>query len=166
MIRPGKSIDAFAITDIVLERHPDTRYFGHVGIDEQAARRLFAQAAQRHGGTNDGASWLMVNEVDGAVDAFILGMLTPIYVIGDKLGATDIFLLGRKSASPRTLMRLMDGYIGWAEKNPKVYEIGLSWANTIQGGEKFARHFEARGFTLTSQTYSRVNMPPQSREAA
>lgn len=161
MIRPGKSVDAFALTDIIVERHPDTRYAGEVGIVEQDARRLFAQAAQRHGQTNEGGMFLMVNEVDGNVDAFILGTLTRIYIIGDKLGATDLFLLGRKSASPRVLLRLFDAYVEWAEANPKVYEIGASWADTIPGNDGIRAAFKRRGFSLCSETYRRERSAPE-----
>ena len=166
MIRPGTSTDAFALVGILKERMPDTRYAGHCSIDELAARRMFAQAAQRHGGTTDGSFFLMVNERDDEIDAFVLGSLGRIYFVFDKLGASDLFLLGRRSASPRVLMRLFDAYVEWAENNPRVYEIGASWADTIPGNDGIIAAFGRRGFQLCSQTFRREAVHTQVQETA
>lgn len=162
MIRPAKSVDAFAIVDVIVERHPETPY-ADVPIDEREARRLMAQSAQRHGGTNEGATFLMVNErADGVVDAFMLGILSRVYHIGTMLAASDVYLLGRRDADPRALVRLFDAYIAWAESNPRVFEIGASWADAISGNEIVTKLYERRGFELCSQTYRRrtsINAP-------
>lgn len=157
MIRPGKSSDAFALAEILTERQRDSRFAGKVQVDGLLARRLFAQAAQRHGGTTDGATFLMVSERKGEVEAFMLGSLSRVYIIGDALCASDTFLLGRQGCSPVILMRLLDAYIAWAEANPRVCEIGLSWADSIPGSATIQRAYTRRGFTECARTYRRDN---------
>lgn len=156
MIRPGKAADAFGIVDVLQERHAETRYAVDVPIDPQAARKLFAQAAQRHGGQHEGSTFLMVSEANGEIEAFMLGQLSRVYMIGEKLCASDCFLIGRKRARPRILLQLLDRYIAWAEGNPKVYEIGLSWADSIPGNEGIIDVYERRGFELCARTFRRT----------
>lgn len=155
-IRPARSTDAFALLDIVKERYPETRYAGKVGIDEALARKIFAHAAQRNGGTNDGAMFLDV-AVDGddRPTAFMLGTLSRIYLFGDRLAASDLMLLGLADCSPRALNRLLDRYLVWAFGNPRVFEVALSWADSIPGNEAIIAAYKRRGFTLYSQSFRR-----------
>lgn len=164
MIRPGTSSDAFALVDILKERHPETRY-ADIPINEKIARTMFAQAAQRHGGRNDGATFLMVSDRDG-VEAFMFGALSRIYMVGELLGAADVFLLGKRGIPARTLTRLIDEYIAWAESSPKVVEIGLSWADSIPGNESIIKAYERRGFTLYGKSYRRTVAPLEMEAAA
>lgn len=166
MIRPAKSSDAFALTDLLLARHQDTRYAGAVGIDAAIARKTFAYAAQRHGGTHDGAMFLAVDEDAKRIRAFVMGSLSRVYLVGDKLASSDQFLLGRKGCPERVLVRLFDAYVEWAASNPNVYEIGASWADTIPGSKGFAKLYARRGFTLIGETYSRVEHREERRLAA
>jgi len=158
-IRPARSIDAPILADILQERFDETRYVGVCNIEPVLARRLFAQGAQRHGGTNDGATFLMVAEHDGEVVAFLLGALARIYLVGDRLGASDQFLLSRNKVpagvAARATMRLLDAYIDWADNNPKVCEIALSWADTLPDTEGITRLFEKRGFILYHKSFRR-----------
>lgn len=154
--RLARSMDTFAALDIVKERYPDTRYFGKVGIDEALARKVFAHAAQRNGGTTDGAMLLSVAvEDDDVPQAFFLGSLSRIYMFGDMLGASDTMLLGRKDCDPRALNLLLDDYLGWAFGNPRVFEAGLSWSDTVPGNEAIIAAYERRGFTLYSKSFRR-----------
>ena len=155
MIRPALTTDVFAIADILCERAKDSRYHGITAPDPKLARQMFAQAVQRHGGTTEGATFLMVNETDGEIDAFMFGTLNRIYVVGDKLGASDVFLLGKTDCDPRAMGGLIDAYVRWAEASPKVVEIGLSWADTLPDTETITKDYERRGFTLRAKTYSR-----------
>jgi hypothetical protein len=155
-IRPARSFDALAIVDIMCARLPDSRYAHVAEIDVQLARRIFAQAAQRHGGTNDGAMFLMVavDETD-AVEAFILGSIGRLYGICKELVASDDLLLGREDCNPRALVPLFRSYIAWAEANPRVIEIGASWSDTIPGNEGITALFERSGFALCGKVYRR-----------
>lgn len=155
-LRPARSIDAPALAALLEARLPDTRYAGVARVVPKIARQMFAQAAQRHGGTTDGATFLMIAESDaGEIEAFILGSLGRIYGVLDTLAATDHFLVGRKGCNPRAMNRLLDAYIGWADANPRVYEIGLSWADTVPDSEGIIAAYERRGFTLYSKAFRR-----------
>jgi hypothetical protein len=166
VIRPAKAADAFALADLLAARHKDTRYWGEVGIDMAIARKTFAFAAQRHAGTNDGATFLLLDEDAKGIRGFILAGLSRVYLVGDKLASCDQFLLGRKGCPERVLVRLFDQYVAWAAANPKVYEIGASWANTIPGSEGFAKVFARRGFNRIGETWGRIQATEQRRLAA
>jgi hypothetical protein len=166
MIRPGKSIDAAALADIVIDGCARSRYAGHVDVEPKLARQLFAQAAMKHGFQHDGGMFLMVNESDGEIDAFMLGTLGRIYIVGDMLAASDVFLLGREGCDPYALRRLFSAYIEWAQENPKVFEIGASWADTIPGAQRSASLFRSKGFTLCGETWRRPVQASIQEEAA
>ena len=53
MIRPAKSVDAFTLAELLKEIHGVTIYKG-LELDAAYARKLFAQFAQRHGGSHRG----------------------------------------------------------------------------------------------------------------
>lgn len=166
MIRPAKSVDAWELADIVVDGCARSRYTGVANVDQKLARQMFAQAVQRHGGTTEGSTLLLVNERDGQIDAFIFGTLGRIYTVCDRLASSDVFLLGREGCDPRALRRLFDAYVEWAEANPRVYEIGASWADTIPGGEAITKFYERRGFTLCAKTYRREAVHCVREEAA
>lgn len=157
MIRPAKSSDAFAIVEIIEERYPETRYAGKVSIDAKAARQIMAQAVQRHGGTTEGATFLMVSEREEVIEAFVLGGLQRVYMIGDKLAASDYFLMGRKDCDPRAMNGLIDAYLEWALGNPRVYEVGLSWSDAVPGTSAMNAVIERRGFAMCGTTYRMAN---------
>ncbi len=164
--RPARSVDAFALVEILQERHPETRYADTVAIDEVVARKVFAHAAQRHGGQHEGATFLQVAESDERIEAFMLGELTRIYMVGDKLCATDLLLIGRKDCDPRALTPLVDAFLAWAEASPKVHEITLSWSDAVPGSEGVCALYERKGFTLCQRGYRRDARPTQERIAA
>lgn len=166
MIRPALTTDVFAIADILCERAKDSRYHGITAPDPKLARQMFAQAVQRHGGTTEGATFLMVNETDGEIDAFMFGTLNRIYVVGDKLGASDVFLLGKTDCDPRAMGRLVRAYLDWAESSPKCVEIGLSWADSLPGSEDITSFYERLGFTLRTKGYSRAVVRDEMEIAA
>lgn len=158
MIRPAKSTDAFAIVDVIEERYPETRYAGSVAIEAKVARSIMAQAVQRHGGTTEGSTFLMVSENgEGVIEAFVLGSLARVYMIGDKLAAADNFILGRRSCDPRVMKQLIDAYVAWASENPRVYEISLSWSDAFDGTGTMNKVYERRGFELCGTTYRMLN---------
>lgn len=156
MIRPGKSADAFALADLLRQTYERSRYAGRIGLDDAVARKMFAQAAQRHGNVNEGGMFLMVSEVDDAIDACMLGALSRIYGVCDMLCASDLFLIGRKNCDPRAMGRLIDAYIAWAESCPKIHEIGLSWSDSVPGNERIRKVYERRGFRPCATTYRRA----------
>ena len=168
ILRRAQSIEAPELVKIIVERHADSRYASLCGVDEVVARKIMAHAIHRHGGTNEGASFVevAVDEATGQVDAFILGSLSRVYGFGDKLASSDDLLIGRKHVSPFVLDRLFARYMNWAMSNPKVVEIGGTWNLSIEGAERFGAVFERRGFTKIGEIWSVVPSEESSKGVA
>lgn len=155
-VRQARAIEAPILIAILQQRHEESRYAGKVAIVPDIARKLFAYAAQRHGGTNDGSTFLAVAEGPSrGIEGFVMGALSRVYMVGDMLAASDNFLIGWKDCDPRALDALLDAYIAWGDANPKVFEIGLSHADTIPGTERIIAKFERRGFVRFHQSFRR-----------
>lgn len=155
MIRPAKTTDVWALADIIEAGCARSRYAGHGTVDKKLARTMLAQAVQRHGGQTEGSTFLMVNECDDRIDAFIFASLGRIYNVLDILASCDHYLLGLVDCDARALGRLFRAYVEWADGNPRVFEIGASWADTIPETEVITRLFERNGFTLCGKQYRR-----------
>lgn len=163
--RAGRATDAPALVAIIKERLPEMRYAGLSEVHDDVARKLFAQAAFRHGGTNDGGCWLEVAESERGIEAFILGTLSRVYHIGTRLCAQDMFIIGRSDCPPRALDRLIEGYVGWASENPRVIDINISWSDALPDGHRFGAVFRRKGFVLCGENYRR-EAPVVVEEAA
>lgn len=155
-VRAALSIDAPALVEILVERHPDTRFAGIAGVDQPYARRLLAGAIHRHGHTNEGGCWVEVAEKAGRIEAFIFGALSRAYLVGDRLVAQDCLLVGRLGADPRALPLLLDGYVGWATGNPRVIETQLSHTDILPNSRRFAPVYTRRGFIPCGNIYRRA----------
>lgn len=108
-------------------------------------------AAQNQNGP--GATFLVVSVKMGKVVGFMAGTLCRIYNILDGLAATDLFLIN-DDKNPGDTRAMIDAYLDWAEANPKVLEIGLSWSDTMPRGEEVANLYKRRGFIKTGETYT------------
>lgn len=165
-LRPARAIDAPRLADLLQARFPETRYAEASGLDMALARRTFAHAAQRHGHTNDGGTFLMLAEADdGEIDAFIMGVLGRTYLVGTTLTAQDYFLLGRKDCSPRALPALQDAFLAWAMGNPRVVEIMTTWTDILPGAERIERAWARKGFERCGGIMRRFT-PAQPEELA
>lgn len=156
MIRAGKSIDAFALADLLADVHSRTVYNG-LTLDARHARKLFAQLAQRHGGSHDGATCLFVLDRKGVISGFVAGMLDRVYHVGDDLWSTDVFICTAKGEPVSTMKRLIDAYVDWAEGNPAVTEVRLSTSYAAPTGRRMEAYFERMGFEECGKVYRRAN---------
>lgn len=155
-LRPARHVDAFRIVELLVAKQAQSIYAGRVAVDEPAARKLIASLIQRHGASIDGASCVFVVEDDTeTVCAFIIGALSRVYLIGDKLVAQDMFLVADKGAPVAAHSKLIDAYVEWAESCPKVVEIYLSWTNAVGAGEAMGAVYERKGFTCCGAIYRR-----------
>lgn len=146
-MRRARTTDVFAMVDLLVEQQARSRYAGEVEVDEPYTRKLLAQAIQRNGGTTDGSSLVNVIEDDnGKIEAFMVGVLNSVYFIGNRLCAQDMFLVARPNASPLAAVRLIRAYIDWAEGNPKVYEIALSHTDALPEGNRMGPIYGRFGF--------------------
>lgn len=168
-LRAARAVEAPALVDILLERHPETVYAREgVQIDEVLARKIIAHHIHRSGGTNEGGTFVCVavNDDDEPV-AFVMGALARVYMVGDKLQAVDCFLIGRKDVSPSVLDQLLDTYVEWAMDNPKVYDVQASWTDIIPNTDRFDATYRRKGFTRCGAVYRRLpHAENQKGEAA
>jgi hypothetical protein len=121
-------------------------------LDAREAKALFARCLQRHGGTNAGATLVMVSETNGVMEGFIIGALDRIYHIGTKLMATDIYFIMLPRADPRDSLKLFKAFEAWAWNNPKVIEIKLG--TTFEYGKRPVDKIYVRnGYAVTGNLY-------------
>lgn len=167
-MRRARTTDVFAIVDLLVEQQARSRYAGAVSVDEPYTRKLLAQAIQRNGGRTDGATLVNVIENDdGAIEAFMLGVLNRVYLIGDKLCAQDTHLVAREGAPLLASRRLMSAYVQWASANPNVHEIYLSHTDALPEGQRMGEIYSKMGFQLCGGIYRRqVNLWKPARSAA
>ncbi len=165
MIRAAKSVDTHALVGLLSDVHAETCY-ASLKMDEHFARRLFAQMAQRHGGSHEGSTCLFISEEDGKPNGFIAGMLDRVYHVGEMLWASDVYLHVSKGAPPRVLMGLLKAYTQWADNNPNVYEVRLSSSDATTQGQRMDGVYEWLGFEECGRTYRRVCKRPVSVDKA
>lgn len=165
-MRAARTFDTLRIVDLLEEMQAASRFAGVVGIDRDHARKLIAQLIQRHGGSTDGAALCNVVESDGVIEAFMIGMLGRVYHIGDMLVADDVFLVATERAPKTALNRLIGAYLDWADANPRVQEIRLSWSDALASGPRMAGLYERKGFTRCGAVYRRDRALNNERVAA
>lgn len=166
-LRAANSSEAFPLVDILLDRHVDTIYAGHVEIDEPLARKIIAHAIHRHGGTNEGATFVMVAvDDDDAPQAFVMGSLVRVYGIGKMLEAVDNYLVGRRDVPAPVLDRLFGEYVSWAIANPKVHEVQASYTDVIPGSDRFDMAYRRKGFVPCGAIFRRLPHAEAEEKAA
>lgn len=167
-IRPALMVETPTLVEILTERYPETIYAAAgVAIDEPLARKIIAHHIQRSDGTNEGATFVRVAAgEDGEPVAFVMGHLSRVYMIGDKLQAVDCFLIGRTGVSPSVLDRLFDAYVNWATDNPKVYDVQASWTDILPDTNRFDAVYRRKGFAQCGAVYRRLPQAEQQGEAA
>lgn len=164
MMRAARFADTPRIVDLLVEQQMLSRYDGHVAIDVDYAKKFVAQLIQRHEGTTQGGTCTyVIEDADGVVEAFIIGILDRVYHIGDALQAHDVFFVCSERAPARAMFDLFDAYVDWATANPKVFEITPSRSDALPGSERLDKFFERRGFADGGRMFRRSN-PAFGRE--
>lgn len=156
MIRPAKFVDIMVLVDLMEEMHAVSRFAGKVGVDRKAAQSLMQQAIQRNGGTNDGGAFVAVAEQDGKIEGFIVGALGRLYLIGDRLEASDLFLYVTPRAGKLDARRLFRAYLDWGWTNPRVYRVLASHTDAVLGDdERVGMMYQGEGFHRIGAIYER-----------
>ena len=166
MIRPAKFTDIPRIVELLCEMQAASKYAGHVEVDEKKAHRLIAQCIHRHGHQHDGGSLAMVAVSDNRVEGLMVGILSPVYEIGTKLAATDVFLFCTDKADPKDFLRLFDAYMAWAGNNPKVFEIKASWTDAQKAASRIEALYEKKGFRRCGAIFEKRASAAEERKAA
>lgn len=156
-MRPARTIEAFALVELLREQHARSRYAALGDIDPTYARRLLAQAIQRHGHTTDGGTQVNVIEAeDGSIAAFMVGVLNRVYHVGNALCAQDMFLVAGDRAPALASRTLLNAYVEWASSNPRVLEINLSHTDALPEGDRMGAVYERLGFERCGGIYRRA----------
>jgi hypothetical protein len=170
MLRLAKPADTGRIVDILAEVHARSRYAA-LPFDRKFTSGLVAQAIQRNMGDHDGGCLVVVEVIDQRVEAFLIGTLSRVYMILDALSAKDLFLVATEKASATAARALLGGYVEWAGRNPKVYEIELTHTDVTPESERIGEIYERMGFEPFGRAFRRANpaftarLPnPQKRE--
>ena len=168
MIRAARFIDVPALVALLQAQHPRTIYAPYGDVDVDYARKLLAQMVQRHGGVHNGGTCVFVAENrEGVIDAFVAGGLSPVYQVGTRLMAQDVFWIAREGADMQSAFGVLKAYVEWAESCPKVIEIFLSHLDVTPESAMLGRLYRRMGFDPCGAAYRRfVNLPTQQSEAA
>lgn len=138
--------DVHAMVALLEDGYCRSRYRDLCGFDVRLARSQVFQAVQRHGLMGAGGQCVFVGESAGVVVGMIVGVLQPLYMLGDKLEAADVFFVVRAGAHPDVSRGLLDSYVAWAVGNPDVVEVTLSVTDVIGSPERVARLYDRMGF--------------------
>lgn len=145
-LRRATLSDVPGMSDVLDDIHARSVYAGKATINPALARSVLAQSIQRHGGKGEGGTWCMVSESDGTVTGFIIGMLHPIYQVGEMCTATDLFWITTEKASARDRVGLMLSMVDWAKAHKKVFDIICASPATVSDPEKLGKIMAALGF--------------------
>lgn len=123
MIRAANFADIPAIVSIMEDRYRSSLYATLGEMDIKEAKRLLVGCVQRHGGSGEGSTLVMVAERGGEVAGFIVGQLSRVYHVGVPLSATDLWFTCRPGADWRDVVGLAESFAAWATGSPRVVEI-------------------------------------------
>jgi hypothetical protein len=153
MIRPPKSFaDALSIVEVLKWAHENSVY-SKLTFDELEANRLICQAIQRHGFKSRAASFVHVSEVEGKVEGFIIGALTPVYHCHKEVGASDLYWITTPKCPVRDRVGLMLAMVDWAKAHPHVVEITSATSGAMKGAEGAAKILGKLGFEPFGSIY-------------
>ncbi len=153
MIRRATSLDIPAIAGVLGWAYERSIYAGKVAIDRFEANRVLTNAIQRHGGKGVTGTWVTVAVKDHVVCGFIIGVLSPVYHIGDRCTASDLYWLSTDYASPMDSARLMLGFREWALAHPKVFDIVCGATGAMGDWEKAGGMLERMGLERHGAIY-------------
>lgn len=153
MLRTTKGFaDAPGILDVLRWGHEHSVYAKRT-FHEAEANRIICQAIQRNGFTSPAGTFVMVSEVEGEIQGFIIGVLQPVYHVHTELGATDLFWIARPKCPARDRVGLMLGLVDWAKAHPKCVEITAAASDAMGGAEKATKILEKLGFERSGSIF-------------
>ncbi len=155
MIRAAKFADVPRIVELMIEMQSVSKYRDVSDVDEREAHHLAASCIQRNGHTTSGGAWVQVVERDGVVEGFMIGLLDRVYHIGKKLTAIDLFLYCSPRAPKTAMPTLVNGYLAWAENNPRVATIKASWTDAVPGAERMSGLYARKGLTKIGEIFEK-----------
>ena len=159
MLRPATLSDLPRLYEFIVAMHAGSKYAARgIEVDERVAKSILRDGVMRHGTQHDGSTLLNVIERDGIIEGFMLGILQRVYCIGNRLEAVDFWLYCTPHCPKVGMTKLLDAYIEWADGNPKVAEITLSWTDAMNvDGVKVGRVYFRKGFRASGEIWKRAS---------
>ena len=158
MIRRAHTSDIPRLVELVTEMHGESEFAARgVPLSLPLVRSFVFRGIRNHGGKHEGSTLFNVIEFRGQVEAFMLGLLQPVYCVCDGLESQDFWLYASRRAPKLSAARLVDAYLEWAVGNPRVVDIGLSWTDVVGvDGRKIAKLYERKGFRKRGEIFVRT----------
>lgn len=128
------------------DAHKRSVYAESAEFDREDAKQLIARSIQRHGHKNMGGTFVLVSEVDGKVEGFIIGFLDQVYPCLKQMVATDLLFILTENADARDAREMLLAIQTWAAENPKVIELRLGVMGAIKDWERTSKLYTRLGF--------------------
>jgi hypothetical protein len=156
VIRPASTSDLVRVLELVMEMYRASE-FAERGctVNQKIVRSLLLDGVRKHGGQHAGSMLFNVVEFRGRVEGFMIGLLQPVYSIGDQLEAMDAFLYCSKKAPKLAASLFIDSYVEWAQSNPKVVDTVLSWTDVAGADARLAKLYQRKGFCKRGEIFVR-----------
>lgn len=145
-IRKAKFGDIPSITVLMREMYERSIYRDDCDFDEKETKALLMRCIQRHGGVQDGSTFVFVAVRSEMVAGFIIASLSRLYGISNKLSASDSHFYSTKLAHPRDAFKLIIAYEAWAEGNDQVIEINLCATDAVGDFRRTEKLYRRLGF--------------------
>ncbi len=158
MIRPATTADLATLFEMVGQMHSESEFLKRgIQLSPALVRSFLINGVQRHGAQHAGSTLFNVVERGGEIQGFMLGLLQPVYCVCLDLEARDFWLYCTKKAPKIAPGLLVDRYIAWAESNPKVKDIILSWTDVVGvDGAKIGKLYRRKGFQRRGEIFVRA----------
>lgn len=147
MIRPGTALDINATVDLLAEFYAASHYArtGAAAIDRAYAKELLLTSLFYQGKATEGATWFEVSERDGKIVGLMLARLTRVYVIGDRLMASDVLFVVNRQAGLADAPTLALNMLGWARSVPLCVEARCGTTAVIGDPERAGQMYSRLG---------------------
>lgn len=165
MIRRAQATDIHEIVDFLQRGYAKTHYAleGLARIDETFTKQLLVKSVVQHGMLSENGTWFEVVEDKDGICGLMLATLARVYVIGDRLMATDVLFLVDERAQISDAPELIDHMVAWAYRSPACIEVRCGTTNIISGHQRAGRMLEKLGLTLYGNIY-RAALPDRHSE--
>lgn len=159
MLRAATLSDLPRLFELMQQTHAKSKYAKQgIALDETCVKSLLLDGVRRHGGQHNGSTLLNVIEKNGVVEGFMFGLLQRIHSVCNRMEAMDFWLCTSPKAPKIGVGKLLDAYIEWADTNPKVAEISLSWTDAVlTDGGVLGKLYERKGFARAGEIWKRVS---------
>jgi hypothetical protein len=165
LIRPVKATETNKIAEMLREMHAASKYATRMKLSDKTINAMLLGLVAGQGQSGPQGSLLIAAVQDGKFVGFMAGVLDRVYHIGDKLIAGDAYLYVRPGNKVEHVLGLIDAYIAWAQANPKVIEIKLTWSDALPGAEGLSKVYARKGFDLTGEIFE-MRLDAEKAEAA